>query len=223
MYVTDPNTLYNSVPVQQAACKPKRPLVREVKAGAYLFREADEATRIYKVISGVLRLSRIQENGRRQIIAFGYPGDVVGFPVNGEHTTDCKALSDAFLTSYRREDLENGADDPDLHQELLQAALSEISDMQDHFMMLGQKSASEKIASLLCALADRVGEPIGQYVEFTLPMSRCDIADFLGLTTETVSRCLTQLRKCKIIAVSKIHTVVILQPDALAALAEGND
>ena len=90
-------------------------------------------------------------------------------------------------------------------------------------MMLGRKTASEKVASFLCTLSDRVGKPLGQFRQVVLPMSRLDIADFLGLTTETVSRTLTQLRKCKIIAVDNIHTVIILRPDALLALAQGSD
>ncbi len=194
-----------------------------LRGGAYLYYEGDEVDRLYQVKSGVLRLTRLLEDGRRQVIAFGYPGDIVGFPSNGRHHTDCEALTNARLQPYRRTTLENGGSHPQLHHDLLQAALREISAMQDHFMMLGRKSAVEKVSSFLCVLKDRVGKPQGQYAQVKLPMSRADIADFLGLTTETVSRTFTQLRKSKVIALENIHTVIILRPDALLALAQGDN
>lgn len=90
-------------------------------------------------------------------------------------------------------------------------------------MMLGRKSATEKLASFLCVLSDRVGEELGAYRQINLPMSRSDIADFLGLTTETVSRTFTQLRKSQIIAIDNIHTIIIQRPTALLGLAAGGN
>ena len=89
-------------------------------------------------------------------------------------------------------------------------------------MVLGRKSASEKLASFLCMLDERVGTDLGAYRSVTLPMNRADIADFLALTTETVSRTFTQLRKSKIIAVNNNHTVIIQRPTALKGLARGD-
>lgn len=89
-------------------------------------------------------------------------------------------------------------------------------------MMLGRKSAIEKVASFICVLADRVGEELDGVRNVQLPMSRADIADFLGLTTETVSRTLTQLRKSKIIEIRNIHDVAILRPTALLGLSLGD-
>lgn len=88
-------------------------------------------------------------------------------------------------------------------------------------MMLGRKSAVEKVASFLSVLAERVGEDVGDYKQFTLPMCRSDIADFLGLTMETVSRTFTKLRKNNIIAIDNIHTIIVLRPAALLALTLG--
>lgn len=193
-----------------------------LKAGAHLYFEGDSVEWLYQIKSGVLRLTRMMEDGRRQVIAFGYPGDIVGFPSAGLHHTDCDILEDACLQPFRRSMLERGDGDPQLHHDLLQAALREISAMQDHFMMLGRKSAVEKVASFLCVLTRRVGENIEGHSQFSLPMSRGDIADFLGLTTETVSRTLTQLRKSRIIAIENIHTVIILRPAALSALSLGD-
>lgn len=219
MYVTNP-AQYTSVaavvPLFKSATR--RPEKR-LQAKSYLFYEGDQVDWLYQVTTGVVRLTRLLIDGRRQVISFGYPGDFVGFPSGDAHHTDCEALTDVRLQPYSRSSLENAHDDPALHKVLVQAALHEISGMQDHCMMLGRKSASEKVASFLNVLAERVGEDIGNYKQFQLPMSRSDIADFLGLTTETVCRTLTQLRKSKIIAIDNIHTIVLLRPTALVALS----
>lgn len=89
-------------------------------------------------------------------------------------------------------------------------------------MMLGRKSAIEKLASFLCALAERVGENQGHYMQLSLPMCRADIADFLGLTTETISRTFTQLRERDVIEIRNIRTVVVLRPEVLTELSMGH-
>ena len=208
--------------------KPSKPNITRnrtvtIMPGRHLFLEDDPAERIYEVASGVLRLTRIMEDGRRQVIAFGYPGDTVGFPSDGRYHTDCDALVPTTLVVHRRSYLESARADPVLHQRLLSAALREISAMQDHFMMLGRKSSIEKLASFLQVLVARVGEPLGEFQQVTLPMTRADIADFLGLTTETVSRTFTQLRKSRIITIDHVNTVIIVKPLALHAIARGDD
>lgn len=222
MYVTIPNENGTFFPFTPLVTSAPQSAETRLKAGAYLYYEGDEVEWLYQVTSGVLRLTRLLSDGRRQVIAFGYPGDIVGFPSANIHHTDCEALTEVRLQPFRRSALESGKGDPQLHTALLQAALREISGMQDHFMMLGRKSASEKLASFLCVLAERVGTKLGAYVSVTLPMSRSDIADFLGLTTETVSRTFTQMRKSKIIAIDNIYTVVIQRPDALLGVSLGD-
>lgn len=185
------------------------PQTRRQTVGTHLFREGDEAEHVYEIKSGVLRLTRVLENGRRQVIAFGLPGDIIGFP-NGElHHTDCDVVATAEVIAHRRAELESGGGDPDTHRRLLRAALREISAMQDHFMMLARKSAMEKVASFLVVLSQRTGAPLGNYTTFMLPMSRADIADFLGLTIETVSRMFSQLRKDGTIALETPQRVVV--------------
>lgn len=223
MYVTIPSEIAMDASIAPLACTTPKTAEARLKPGAYLYFERDEVEWLYQVTSGVLRLTRLLADGRRQVIAFGYPGDIVGFPADDLHHTDCEALTDVRLQPFRRAHLESGEGDPKLHCALLQAALREISAMQDHFMMLGRKSATEKLASFLCVLAERVGEDLGAYRQINLPMSRSDIADFLGLTTETVSRTFTQLRKSQIIVIDNIHTIIIQRPTALLSLAEGNN
>lgn len=226
MYVTIPG---DQSPIAFHARLPKtktrttRSVETIFKSGSYLFYEGDPVKSLYEVKTGILRQTRLLEDGRRQVIAFGYPGDIVGFPVDGLHHTDCDVLTDARVQLYNNEALECGARDPALHNELVQAALREIGAMQDHFMMLGRKSAAEKVASFLWVLSERVGENQGQCRLVSLPMNRADIADFLGLTTETVSRSLSQLRRNKVIAIEGIHNVTILRPKALLGLSEGQE
>ncbi|MFL4471116.1 helix-turn-helix domain-containing protein [Tateyamaria armeniaca] len=222
MYVTIPNPeMREGAPgfLIGASCKIAE---TRLKPGQFLFFEGDEVEWLYQVTSGVVRLTRMLADGRRQVIAFGYPGDIIGFPADGLHHTDCETLTDTRLQPFRLAHLENGEGDPALHAALLQAALREISAMQDHFMMLGRKSATEKLASFLCVLTERVGEDLGAFRQVTLPMSRSDIADFLGLTTETVSRTFTQLRKAAIIAIDNTHTIIVQKPAALLSLSVGD-
>ncbi len=223
MYVTLPTQTHaNAVALDIDLSVASRPELC-LKDGAYLFFEGDDARRLYRVTEGVLRLTRLMQDGRRQVIAFGFPGDVVGFPSGGRHHTDCEALLPARVVSYKMSLLDSEADDPVAHQLLLQAALREIGAMQDHFLMLGRKSASEKVASFLVAMTERLGAKAAAAGRISLPMPRSDIADFLGLTTETVSRTFTQFRKSGIIALENIQTVIVLKPDALLSLAESCD
>jgi CRP-like cAMP-binding protein len=222
MYVTILSRQSLNSPSLRPAAQQIKTGTSTFKMGANLYYEGDKVERLYQVRSGVLRLTRLLEDGRRQVISFGYPVDIVGFPSDGLYHTDCDVLTDAQLQAYPLSSLENGNGDPELHKKLLQAALHEISAMQDHFMMLGRKSAIEKVASFLCVLIDRMSTELGSHNHALLPMSRSDIADFLGLTTETVSRTLSQLRKSGIIAINNVHTVVALQPQALFALSQGH-
>ena len=201
--------------------RPDRPqdLIKRIEAGRHLYREGDEVHHLYEVQSGMLRLSRVMENGRRQIVAFGLPGDVVGFPDGGLHHTDCDAIGDATVAVYPRSALEDGAMDRALHRHLTRAAFREICAMQDHVMMLSSKSAADKVASVLVSLAERLGEPTSAGLRGFVPMRRVDIADFLGLTAETVCRTFTQFRADGVIALETPQDVAIADLPGLRARA----
>lgn len=192
---------------------------RKHSAGQTLYREGDTAHYVFEVLTGVVCQSRVMPDGRRQIIGFGYPGDFTGFPANGQHHTDCEVVADGQVVAHRRDALENGRTDPELHMRLINAALHEITGMQDHCVMLGRKSAREKTAAFLSALMDRIGTPLGNYIQVSIPMSRSDIADFLGLTTETVSRTFTLLRDDGLIALENARNIIVLRPEDLRDLS----
>ncbi|MEO0938794.1 MAG: helix-turn-helix domain-containing protein [Pseudomonadota bacterium] len=220
--------MYVTLSNQAAAQKPGKVQVQSDctigltrSARSYVYYEGDEVTHLYQVQSGVVRLSRVLHDGRRQIIAFGLPGDIIGFPSRNLHHTDCEALTKTRLLPIKRAFLDNPHLNPDLNAALLHAAMDEISAMQDHFMMLGCKSAMEKVASFLAILMDRQAGTNCDERTIDLPMSRTDIGDFLGLSMETVSRCLTQMRKAGLIRMNSAHSIFVPSTEHLRAAADG--
>lgn len=227
MYVThSAQAAPSSAAFLYAEPQPARPDAshqRKCAPGTHLFREGDDAANVYEVVLGVLRLTRVLRNGKRQVIAFGLRGDIVGFPNGTRHHTDCEVLATAQIIPYRRRVFEAGQCEPQTHQRLIRAALGEISAMQDHFMMLARKSAIEKVASFLLLLSRRTGVPVGNCTAFSLPMSRADIADFLGLTIETVSRAFSALRKSGSIALETPQRVLVRDLEALINASQIDD
>lgn len=223
MYITIPFDRKSDTYLDGLEASQNIPGKTRVQDGTSLYFEGDPVEWLYRIETGVLRLSRLLPDGRRQVISFGYPGDIVGFPWLGQHHTDCDVLVKSTLQPYRASALMANSSDPQLHQALMDAALQEISEIQDHVMILGQKSAIEKVACFVCSLAMRTGTGPCKGRQVPLPMSRVDIADFLGLTTETVSRTLTQFRKSGYISMLGAHTVVIENPEQLKSLCQRND
>lgn len=199
--------------------KPRPRLPYCVPIGANLFREGDACSGLFEVVSGVVRLSRLTRGGRRYIVGFGFAGDIMGFGPEQCHISDCDAMTDVQVIRHKFDVLHNSISG---NQAMLRGALQQVEAMQNHCMMLGRNSATERIAAFLTHLGDRMGAPVGECIEFDLPMQRTDIADFLGLSTETVSRSLTELRKAKLISIKHIHHIKLLHPQRLEALAEGD-
>lgn len=209
-----------SVPETRFRHRYVEPVVR-LSTGQHLFHQGDEGETIYRVAKGVLRLSRVTSRGRQQVIAFGYPGDIIGFPVYGLRNTDCDALTPAEVQVLPARLPTESWIEPANVAFLAAAALCEIGNLQEHFMTLGRKSSREKVASFLHALVRRVGHETPEGIRFDLPMSRADIADFLGLRTETVSRAFTDLRQAGIISLETAQAVTVVDPEGLADMAEG--
>jgi CRP-like cAMP-binding protein len=193
---------------------------RLVPAGRHVYRQGDAARHVFELVSGVLRVARTTEGGRRQVVAFAYPGDMVGLAGARAHADECEAIADARVRPIDRTALDRPGADPGRAGRVTCAALSEIERMQDHFVTLGRRSAVERVALFLSRLAARSGRPAGPFVEVALPMRRADIADHLGLTIETVSRSLTHLRRHGLIALRDARTVIVPDPAALAEAAE---
>ena len=158
--------------------------------GEELFAEGDDAEFFYQVVSGAIRSYKLLSDGRRQIDAFHLPGDIFGLEAGREHRFSAEAVGDVQLIAYRRSRLSALIEeDAAFRDRIMIATLRSLQRAQDHMMLLGRKTAQEKLATFLLDMAERLSD---DDEHFDLPMQRSDIADHLGLTIETVSRTLTQ-------------------------------
>jgi CRP-like cAMP-binding protein len=187
-----------------------------------IFNEGDAAEHAYRVVSGSVRLCKHLADGRRQIVQFLFPGDLFSFMELVGHSLTAEAVNDVVLTSYpRRQIVHLGAQDPNLRERFVALLSQRLHGMHDHLMLLGRQTALERMSSFLLSLKERLCADEGDAME--IPMSRQDMADYLGLTIETVCRVLTKLRRSRIIGIPNIHQLVLNDVDALYALAEGGD
>jgi CRP-like cAMP-binding protein len=181
---------------------------------AEIYGENEPAEYLYKVISGSVRTYKVLNDGRRQIGAFYLPGDVFGLEVGDDHTFSAEAIVDCKVLVFKRGALVNlAARDNDVARELWTMTAGELHRVQDHILLL-IKTAQERVAGFLLEMSKRA--PAGN--EIDLPMSRQDIADYLGLTIETVSRTLTQLENAAAIAVPTSRRIVLRNRAALNRL-----
>ena len=179
-----------------------------------IYGENEPAEYLYKVISGTVRTYKVLVDGRRQIGAFHVPGDVFGFETGEDHTFSAEAITDCKVAVIKRTALmAMAARDNDVARTMWALTARELQRVQSHMLLL-IKSAQERVATFLLEMAERVS-PRGT-VE--LAMSRQDIADYLGLTIETVSRTLTQLEKTATIEVSSSRRIVLRNHSALNRL-----
>jgi CRP/FNR family nitrogen fixation transcriptional regulator len=190
--------------------------VVQVAEGREIFAEGNETDVFYKVLSGVVRVCKFLSDGRRQIEAFHVAGEVFGFELGWEHTLSAEAVSDCTLISYRRRNVEALAQkDQTVTHQLFQYAMQSLAHAQTHSLLLGRRGAAEKVASFLLAWARHSADK--RLV--TLAMTRQDIADYLGLTIETVSRSLSQFERDGVIALANTREVRLKNIEALEDLA----
>ena len=172
-----------------------------------IYGQDDDADRFYRVISGVVRTSRLTFDGRRQVGDFYYPGDVFGLEPGPDHRFAAEALADCEIQVVRRGALRAFAGDTEVTR-------LEMERLQEHVMLLGRKGARERVASFLIGLAQR-----GLEDQVDMAMSRQDMADYLGLTIETVSRMLTQLQSEAIVAFRSTRRFQVRKWSALEEIA----
>jgi len=181
---------------------------------AGIYEEGDPAEYLYKVIEGTVCTSKLLADGRRQIGGFYLPGDVFGLEPGEEHAYSAEAISDAKVLVIKRSALIALAGrDHDVARQLWTLTGRELRRVQDHILLL-IKSAQERVAAFLLEMAERVSS--GDAVD--LPMSRQDIADYLGLTIETVSRTLSQLEHRAAIELPSSRHIVLRNRSALRRL-----
>jgi len=175
---------------------------------------AEPADYLYKVVSGTVRTYKVLVDGRRQIGAFHLPGDIFGFETGDEHTFSAEAITDCKIIVIKRSTvMALAARDNDVARQMWELTACELRRVQEHSLVL-IKSAEERVAGFLLEMAERVSS--GGAVE--LPMSRQDIADYLGLTIETVSRTLKHLEDAAAIEVPKRRRILLRNRSALRRL-----
>lgn len=194
-----------------ASIRPPLGPMRAYRKDEEIFAEGDDADHFYKVASGVVRTYKLLSDGRRQIDAFHLAGEVFGADVGGVRRFTAEAVGEVSLVFYRSRLIEAPAlCDPALVRDVLAATMESLARAQEHMLLLGRKSATQKVATFLLGLAERMTSD--QTID--LPMSRIDIADHLGLTIETVSRSLTQFERDGVISLPANRRVVVLKDRA---------
>lgn len=181
-----------------------------VSEGQSVILDGDAAEAVYIVIRGTLRLTRFLPDGRRQILAFLFTGHYIGFAREEVYHFNAEAVTDVELCAFEQPRFRAFVKaNPQLIDNVARIAARVVEEANDTILMLGRLHAEERVAAFLLLLQAQslplapAGTPI------PMPMSRQDIADYLGLTNETVSRCLTRLRRSGTIALPSRHSVVI--------------
>lgn len=193
---------------------------RVIEAKEHVFCEGDPATHVYLVEAGHLCIYRMLSDGRRQVIDFAYPGDFVALGALREHTASAQATEKTRLRCYSVPLLHEVArHDPQLGVSLYEAISQELNASRELLMTVSQRTAGERVAGFLMALSRRSQRRGENPNEIVLPMTRLDIADFLGLTIETISRTFTKFRNEGLIDLEQCVLVTILDPVGLAELA----
>lgn len=188
-----------------------------VRRDQTLFFEGDAARYCFKVVSGAVRCCKLLADGRRHVTQFLLPGDFVGLESDDTYHCSVEAVNDATVLRYPRHAVDQLVQQrPRLGKRLLGLLCEEIFAAQAQMLLLGRKSAVERLASFLLAMSERNGE----HDRVELPMTRGDIADHLGLTIETVSRTFSQLKGRGVIQLGASSEVVIKRRDELEDLAE---
>src|SRR5579871_1597355 len=179
------------------------------RRGETIFGEGDTLSSTYKIVSGAARLSRITEDGRRQIVEFRTAGDSDRLEWDGEYALSAEAVRDVVAVRYMRTRVDRlAAERSDVREGLVALIRNELRTAHEHLITLGCQGAKERVASFLLQLARKAGANDGQTIEFDL--GRQDMADYLGLTLETISRTLSEFKRIGAIALPKRRQIRIL-------------
>jgi len=201
---------------------------KKIEAGQMLFSECDDASYLYTVVEGEVRLSRMLDDGRRQITGFKSEGDFVGLSADGKYAADAEAINDVTVCQFSVSGLNHSLEEyTAVQSRLMEMMQEEVVNLQNQMLLLGRKTPIEKMANFI---AERVKRNVehgriasdANTVEISLPMSRTDIADFLGLTIETVSRTFTKLRKLGVIELKTSQNIIVSDLSELQFLADGD-
>lgn len=189
-------------------------------SGATVFVEDEIAASFYNVLEGVLRLYKLLADGRRQIVGFALPGDFLGMAATARHGYSADAIGPVTVCRFYKSSFARFIENrPHLLRRINEMTARELNQAQQHMVLLGRRTAEERVASFLIGWRDRLAAFRGPSCTVPLPMSRQDIADFLGLTIETVSRTFTKFERDGVIEIARgrVGFLDAARAEALAA------
>lgn len=190
--------------------------------GQQLFSEGDPAGHVFNVTGGTLKIYKLLPDGRRQVTGFLFTGDFLGLANQESYAYSAEAVTEVRLCRFQRRQLDGLLERrPEMERGLLTRASHELAEAQEQMLLLGRKTAKERVASFLLLLARRARQRGGSAEPLPVPMSRTDIADYLGLTTETVSRTVTRLKTEGLIRLLPNSQVSLSNVPALEEIAAG--
>lgn len=196
---------------------------RKVSGGAEVIGQGELNGSYSNILSGVVKLSKMMADGRQQIVGLQFAPDFMGRPFLAESQISAEAAVDIEVCSIPKPVIDRMViESPDLEHKMHEQTLKELDEARDWMLTLGRKTAQEKVASFIYMIAMHINPASADKKQFDLPLTRADIADFLGLTIETVSRQMTKLRREGIISIENNRRVTC--PDfARLRRAAGND
>ncbi|AJY47021.1 Crp/Fnr family transcriptional regulator [Martelella endophytica] len=207
----------------QLAALSKHSTRKTINAGTEVVGQGESVGSYSNILRGVVKLSKMMADGRQQIVGLQFAPDFLGRPFSPESSLTAEAATGTEICAFPRAVIERMiADTPGLEHRLYDQSLKELDEARDWMLTLGRKTAREKVASFLYMIATHIDPLADDGSAFDLPLSRADIADFLGLTIETVSRQMTKLRNDKIIHVENNRHVTVPDIERLNEAA-GND
>ncbi|MFO7483189.1 cyclic nucleotide-binding domain-containing protein [Oceanibaculum nanhaiense] len=194
---------------------------RQLEPGGTLFSEGDPADHLFNITAGTIMVYRLLADGRRQITGFLFPGDFLGLGSDHTYRYSAEALTPATVCRFKRPALQEALEKfPTMEKRLFGMASNELAAAQDQMVLLGRKTAQEKLASFLLMLSRRAERRGQKPTPIPLAMNRSEIGDYLGLTIETTSRVFTKMKQSGVIALLPSSHIDIRDFDALEELAE---
>jgi CRP/FNR family transcriptional regulator, anaerobic regulatory protein len=197
----------------------KHSMRRKIDAGSEIVAQGEEVSSYSNIMNGVVKLCKVMPDGRQQIVGLQFAPDFIGRPFVPESTLSAEAATPTEICVFPRRLLDRMiSDTPELQHNLHAQALKELDAAREWMLTLGRRTAQEKVASLLYLVATHAEPETTSSAAFDLPLSRGEIADFLGLTIETVSRQMTKLRKQGVIRIENSRHITVPDMDELERL-----
>lgn len=205
---------------QTVSCTSERALTDH----EHLYLEEDPQTHVFLVLTGVVSNYKVLVDGRRQVCTFAYPGDILGLDCAGKHVNNAESLGSSRVRCIPINAIDKLImSEPGFGQSLLRITALELAKTREQMLSLGRKSATEKLATFLLGISFRTRNSDQLDNSIQIPMKRCEIADFLGLTVETVSRNFTKLKQRGVITMLSSTAIYIDDIGLLESIAEGDE